>query len=157
MEYPGQYLSQDEENEFMNYKNNKNKILEETVNLDKGHNKISREFVKQDGRKKQTKIDVYTSGDVGSNIRNAETGEYYTEKVGSYGEELYFKVIMATGEFKSRNNSSTLFYISPQHYMTHQSCEVNPEIISRWEERRRLRMNIINSSKARTASSVIVN
>ena len=156
MDYPGQYLTAEEETELFQNKNKNKKIVEDVSNLDKGHNKVMRNIVKSDGRAKQVKVDVYTSGSVGSNIRDAENGQYYPDKVGSLNEELYFKVALATGECTSRNGSSTLFYMSPQHYMSHQSCVVSPDIISRWEARRNLRINM-NNKKNNEYSSVIVN
>jgi hypothetical protein len=153
MEYQGQYLSNDEENEII-YKNNK--ILDDAASLDKGYNKIYKDIIRQDGRKKRTKIDIYTSGCIGSNIRDAEKGHYYSHTVGSYNEELYFKVVMANGICNSRNGSSTLFYTSPQNYMSHQFCEVDQEVITNWEKKRNLRLNILNS-KSSSKSSVIVN
>jgi len=154
MEYPGQYLSADEENEL--FQNNNKKLIEEVTNLDRGHNKVWRNITKPDGRTKKVKVDVYTSGGIGSNIRDAETGQYYPDKVGSLNEELYFKVALATGECSSINGSNTLFYMSPQHYMTHQSCIVSPYIISKWETTRNERINM-NNRKNKVSSSVVVN
>jgi hypothetical protein len=154
MDYPGQYLTEEEENQLFQNKNKK--ILEDVSSLDKGYNKVMRSVVKSDGRKKQVKVDVYTSGCIGSNIRDAENGQYYAHKVGSLNEELYFKVALATGECTSKNGSSTLFYMSPQHYMSHQSCDVSPDIISKWEERRNLRINM-NNKNNKQGFAVIVN
>ena len=139
MDYPGQI----EESEFLNYKIHEKKILEEANNMDRGYNKISRNVQKTDGRIKRTKIDIYTSGGVSSKIRDAETGQYYASLVGSLDEDLFFKVTIATGECTSKNGSSTAFYTSPQQYMSHQSCVVDPEIISNWEQKRSKRLKVI--------------
>ena len=156
MDYPGQYLTEEEENELFQNKNKNKKVVEEVTNLDRGHNKVWRNVVKQDGREKKVKVDVYSSGCVGSNIRDAESGQYYPDKVGTLNEDLYFKVTLATGECNSLNGSSTLFYMSPQHYMSHQSCVVRPEIISRWEAKRNMRLSM-NNKKNTKVSNIIVN
>lgn len=58
---------------------------------------------------KDKKIGVYTSGDVGSRIRNAETGEYYNYTVGSKYEDLFFSVRLSTGECNGKYKLPTLF------------------------------------------------
>jgi hypothetical protein len=85
--------------------------------------------------KKSTKIQFYTTAGTGSNIRNAESGSYYSGIVGTYDENQFFKVVLATGECK--NGSSTLFYNSPQQYMSHMNVELDQSVISGWEEKQR--------------------
>ena len=72
----------------------------------------------------------------GSNIRDGETGEYYSEKVGTKQEDLYFKVSLATGECKSLNGSTTLFYLSPEHYERHLYVELDNETKLNWEDKK---------------------
>jgi hypothetical protein len=81
------------------------------------------------------KIKVYTSDGYGSKIRDAETGVYYDNIVGTADEDLFYKVILATGECKSKNGSTTLFYVSPDHYMKHLHCTSDPEIIDKWQKK----------------------
>lgn len=88
------------------------------------------------GKMKMVSTAVYTCGSIGSYIRDAETGEYYKYKVGSRDEDFFFKVILATGECKSSNGFSTLFYISPHSYMKHLNVELDPSIIGKWEEKK---------------------
>ena len=107
-------------------------FLIEAKNMDKGYAKISGFIERADGSLKKSKIDVYTTGYIGSNIRNAETGEYYKELVGSADEDLYFKVRMATGEIKSKNGSNLLFYISPDQCMKHLHLELSEDEIEKW-------------------------
>ena len=108
---------------------------------DKGFNVIYRKFISpKTGRPKSKRIYIYTSGTTGSRIRDAEFGDYYPNKIGSKDEDLFFKVILATGECKSANGSSTLFYTSPQHYMNHLNCNVDPETIAKWEAKRNSRL-----------------
>jgi hypothetical protein len=113
--------------------------FEETKKMDRGYNKIYIKVKRDDGKIKRKKIEVYTSGDLGSHIRDAETGEYYKHIVGSKDEHLYFKVGMSTGECKSSNGSSTLFYLSPEHYANHLHCQVNPKIVENWNTKRKIR------------------
>ena len=115
--------------------------LQELKNIDGGYNKILRMIPRADGRLKRTKIELYTSNGIGTNIRDAETGHYYNNKVGSFDEELFFKVNLATGECQSRNGLSKLFYRSPQHYMSHMKCNLDEKTIYDWEKRYNNRVN----------------
>jgi hypothetical protein len=127
------------ENDIDHYKSNKS-LLDKTKQLDKGYNKLYRKMQQSNGRNKTITIDTYTSSEIGSNIRDAETGSFYPEKVGSLDEDLFFKVILATSDCNSRNGSSTLFYISPRHYMSHMNCDVDQDTINQWEIKRNNRL-----------------
>ena len=116
------------------------KLKDELKKSDRGYNAIWRMLLKND-KLKRTKIEVYTSGCFGSQIRDAESGEFYSHIVGSTDEDLYFSIILATGECSSKNGSSTLFYLSPQHYMKHFNCTLDEKFIAKWQEKRRLRLN----------------
>lgn len=116
------------------------KIIEQTKMMDRGYNAIYRKVLRKDGKLKNKKFDVYTTGGSGNRIRDAETGEYFPNIVGSKDEDLFFKVGLSTGECKSANGSSTLFYLSPQHYMNHLYCEVSPDTVTAWEEKRNNRL-----------------
>lgn len=115
---------------------------------DKGLNIVYRKVVSsKTGRLKNKRIYVYTSNGVGNKIRDAETGQYYNNKVGSKDEDLFFKVILATGECKSANGSSTLFFMSPNHYMNYLHGELNQDIIDKWEIKRNKRLAEMNLHK----------
>lgn len=116
--------------------NNKYDLLNEAKNLDKGHTRIWGYIERSDGSLKEAKIDIYATGYVGSHIRDAESGEYHREIVGSLDEDLYFKMAMGTGDLKPKNESNILFYKSPHHCMRHLHIEVLPEIIAKWQEKR---------------------
>ena len=134
------------------YKN----LLQESKNYDRGYNKVFRSLIQKNGKSKRTKIEFYTSGDIGCNIRDAETGVYYKNLVGSKDEDLFFKVSLATGECNSKNGSTTFFYISPTHYMSHMNCQVSPEIIQNWESKRNARLNEVkNQSRPRLSKTII--
>jgi hypothetical protein len=125
--------------------NNKD-LLNEAKKMDRGYTKLWGFIERSDGSLKRSKIDVYTSGFIGNRIRDAETGEYYKELVGSQDEEIYFKLKMATGEIVSKNGSNALFYTSPDHCMRHLHIDVPQNIIDTWEVKRndRLRMKRSN-------------
>lgn len=107
-------------------------VLNETKKLDKGYCKIWGYIERKDGSLKRSKIDIYTTGFVGSRIRNAETGKFYKHMVGSNDEDLYFKVSMTSEKLTSSNGSNKLFYLSPQHCMKHLHIELSDEIIENW-------------------------
>jgi hypothetical protein len=107
--------------------------IQEFKSLDKGYNKIYKLGVVlgRNGKYKQKKIEFYTSGDRGTRIRDAITGIYYNDKVGSFNEDHYFKVSLATGQCSSKNGSHMLFFQTPQQYMTHFATQLSPDIIQR--------------------------
>jgi hypothetical protein len=123
------------------------KMKEEMKKSDRGYNAMWRMMPKNNGRMKRTKVEAYTSGCFGSRIRDAETGEFYNHIVGTSDEDLYFSVILATGECNSKNGSSTLFYLSPQHYMKHFNCSLDDKFIAKWQEKRKLKLSEVPTTK----------
>ena len=142
MTYDNEYMSWDneldQERELSGEKNS-------FKHLDKGYNKV---FIKlkipinnSKSHKKhkvvRKKIEFFTTSGIGNRIRDATTGNYYNERVGTKGEELYFKVAMSNGWCKSENHSNTLFFISPEQYTRHFGVDqLDSETISKWELRR---------------------
>jgi len=131
--------SNDYDNEARN-----NAALDDPKIMDRGYNVIYRKVMRKDGKLKNKKIEIYTTSGVGNHIRDAETGEYYPNLVGSKDEDLFYKVGLSTGECKSANGSSTLFYLSPQHYATHLHSSVEPEHVQAWEAKRKARLAELN-------------
>jgi len=133
------------------------KMLSELKKQDKGFTQISGYKQRSNGQLKRSKIDIYSSGFSGNYIRNAETGDYFKHIVGTLDEDLYFKVIIATGECKSRNNSNIFFYTSPEHYMNHLNVMLSQDSVLKWERKRNNRLLYNNQvpSKPRTTSVVI--
>lgn len=132
---------------------------------DRGLNTLTRKIQMDSGKIKNKRIRVFTSSGVGTRIRDAETGEYYPNKVGSKDEDLFFKVAIATGECTSANGSNTLFYCSPQHYVNHlygtidpEHIEdyINPEHIEDWEEKRDARLNELKKETKPKFNTTIV-
>lgn len=134
-------------NEYDSDLKNKDSVSEELKSMDRGYNVIYRKVKGKDGKIKDKRIEIYTTSGFGNHIRDAETGEYYSNFVGTNDEYLFYKVGLSTGECRSANGSNTLFYLSPQHYATHLHCSVSPEHVQDWETRRRHRVEEINSTK----------
>jgi hypothetical protein len=134
--YQEDYFNPTDPNEYDNHKDALAKALRE----DRGLNTLTRKVKMDSGMIKNKRIRVFTSSGVGTRIRDAETGEYYPNKIGSKDEDLFFKVAIATGECTSANGSNTLFYCSPQHYENHLHTTVDPERIVAWEDKRDARL-----------------
>lgn len=86
--------------------------------LDRNYEKYKLVFndIGPDGKyHKYITIENFGSGSYGSKIRNAVTGSYYNYIVGSSDEDLFFKVVEATGR-NGRKEPLTLFYDSPEQY-----------------------------------------
>jgi hypothetical protein len=132
------------------------RIVEEAKKIDRGYNVIYRMYPNKRGKIVRTPISIYTSGGTDSHIRDAETGAYYSHIVGSADEDLYFKVMLATGECNSKNGSSTLFYSSPSQYMSHLNNEVSEDTLQMWEEKCKARYKAIESNKNKL-NHIIVN
>jgi hypothetical protein len=119
----------------LNYKDGLNVLFKEAKQLNYGFNRIKRRVCHNGKWKKH--LDFYTtSSDVGSTIRDAETGEYYDTKVGSMKEHLYFKATLATGECNSLNGSNTLFYLTPEKYEKHFGVNVPQYIKEKWYKKK---------------------
>ena len=154
--YFGDLYDPNEKNDIAIVNDEHKAMIGETKSMDIGYNTITRQIIRADGRRKNVKIDLYSSNGTGKCIRDAETGVYYKNLVGSKDEDLFFKVSLATGECNSKNGSSTFFYISPTHYMSHMNCQVNQEIIQNWEGKRNARLNEVkNQSRPRLAKTII--
>ena len=81
---------------------------------------------------------MFGSGDTGSTIRNAVTGEkYYGHRVGSRHEDLYFKARVCTGEFVE---PVTLFYDSIEQYERHQYCVTDNALKAKFAAKQRAAM-----------------
>ena len=81
----------------------------------------------------KTKIPYYfNSLNPNVTIRNAVNGDYERGcKTGSTDEDLFFKVILATGEGGSRD-SRILFFSDPQQYERYFHCTVSGDVKDQW-------------------------
>ena len=112
------------------------KEINNIKSIDSGYGCVYRKKLLPSGKMKKARVDCYTSGDAGTCIRNAETGNYYKYKVGSMEEDLFFKISLSTGELKTRNSSNLLFYDSPEHYENHLMTSVVQTIKDSWTEKK---------------------
>ena len=133
-------------------------ILEEAKKNDPGYNKFYRyETINEEtGARRRIKVEFYTSGICGSNIRDAESGVNYTYTVGSAYEDLFFKAILHSGVCKSKNGSTTAFFSSPQQYMTMMGRELSDDVIERWTAKRNAFLNVIESKKNINMADAVV-
>jgi hypothetical protein len=136
--YQEDYFNPADPNEYDN--EFKEDAVAKALKEDKGLNTLIRKVKMDSGKVKNKRIHVFTSNGIGSKIRDAETGEYYPNKVGSKDEDLFFKVSIATGECNSANGYNIAFYCSPQHYENHLYANVEQEHIAAWEVKRDARL-----------------
>ena len=116
---------------------------------DRGYGVVYRKTLRKNGQLKKQKIELYTSGDFGSQIRDANTGAFFSEKVGTFGEQKFFKVGLATGELKCKNGSNTLFFITPEEYEKTLQVTVSQEIKNEWLERKTAYLASVKKSSKR--------
>lgn len=135
-------------NDFDDSKNKPESALKKTQVLNRGYHKISKKVLLSNRISKNVEIGVYGSGSHESSIRNAETGEYYKYTVGTMDEDLFFKVMISTGEIPS--GPLTLFYDSPEHYERHQYVELDSLSKKKWEIKKQTRLNILNQLSKNT-------
>ena len=79
-------------------------------------------------------INMYGSGDYGTYIKNAVTGECTNHRVGSEEENLYFCVSICTGLDKLRGPVH-LYYNSPSEYENHQFTLLDKRSKEAWLNR----------------------
>jgi hypothetical protein len=93
------------------------KLLNDVKSMDKAYHLLKRKV-----NNKKENVEVYSTNTTpGSMIRDAVTGLRYPEyRVGSISENLFFKIVIATGEIDQ--NGSTLFFDSPEQYERHFKC-----------------------------------
>ena len=90
-------------------------VISEIKSLDKGYHTFKKNFLTSNG-KKNISVELYSSGDIGANIRDAITGQYYGLKVGSVAEDYFFTVRLLTGEVDSNSKHRKFFFASPNDY-----------------------------------------
>ena len=96
-------------------------------------------------RRKDKDVVVFPTSSQGSNIKNAETGEFFRSMVGTLDEDLFFKVMIATGECQS--GPVTLFYNSPTHYEKHHGVVVKDDSKFRWKLKQQQREHYLQQIK----------
>ena len=135
MTYEDQYYPAivDDRSDDANLKKN---AIAESENLDPNFQKEIRTFNNTWNCKYYKKITIksYGSGQIGSRIRNAVTGQYTPYIVGSKNEDLFFVVNDSTGLF-GRREPLFLYYDSPEQYENHQFTLLNQKIKEKWNEK----------------------
>lgn len=83
---------------------------------------------------KTVKVGCYMAGSPGTTIINALTGQKYPGHfVGKFEEDLYFKVMLCSGE--NGPNPVTLFYDNPAQYEKHFYRELSQKTKEDWFEK----------------------
>jgi len=112
-------------------------VAEDLKKQDKQYQKYVKPVFKtwRDGKfYKRATIECYGSGQIGSRIRNAVTGQYYPYVVGNLDEDVLFKVIDAVAR-DGRKDPLMLYYDSPEQYEDHQFVTVSQKIKEKWQQR----------------------
>jgi len=113
---------------------NSKKILEEIKKFDKNYEKYKLFYNKRwkNGKfYKRIIVECYGSGDNGTYIRNAQTGEVTSFKVGSKYEHLFYSVLISTG-YNKRRDPLLLFYDSPEQYENHWYKILDKDTKDKW-------------------------
>lgn len=90
-----------------------NRVFEETEDA-------RRHIIK--GKNKKNVV-VFSSGSTGSKIRNAMSGAYTNDVVGSAMEDVYYRVSYSVGA-----EGKKLFYDSPEQYEKHFGCDLDKDV-----------------------------
>jgi len=99
--------------------------------LDPGYVRLRRTTVDKNERTKRVTVNGYFTGtNPGTLIRNAVSGRRCSHRVGYVDEDLYFSVIVATGELGQ--TSRVFFYDNPEQYERHFYTKLTPETKTRW-------------------------
>jgi hypothetical protein len=111
MDYENDYISDSKSESTENE-------MEKIRKLDKRYYSYTKTvFNDKKSRFKMLRIGMYATGNTGSQIRNAVTGLYYPDFVGTENEKLYFSVADCTGRFSK--GSLWFYYDSQKQYETH--------------------------------------
>jgi hypothetical protein len=162
------FIGDDYYSETSSVKEKENKTIKDLFIEKKNIHYLTRN--KYDVDKEKTivyKIKCYTSGQQGNCIKNAQFGTDYIygfskvtnkyvligknfqpdsvkkniiHKVGSFDEDLYFKVVICTGENKKAHEPIVLFYNNPEQFERHHGIVISQEDKNRWYEKRKQQM-----------------
>jgi len=104
------------------------RALDDFKRSDKGYNKITINI----SNNKKKHIEFYeTFLRPGTHLRNAITGGYYDETVGSKRENLWFKVNNATA-FGGRRNPAIMYFDTPEQFERHFNTTVSAKNKEMW-------------------------
>jgi len=111
----------------------KNMLMSQINLTDKGYHKLKRKVRTSNGIKNINYV-LYSSGDVGSNIRDAISGQYYAVKVGSNLENQFFKTTISTGELNG--DRRTFYFSTPEDYERHMHTSIEQSVKQNWEKKK---------------------
>lgn len=103
------------------------KLIQDYKNLDKGYRSIIRHI-----DRKKVRIDLYVTSYVpGTTIRDAVTGlKYGGFRVGTLGEDYFFKVKMATGELG--RDAGHLYFETPSQCEKYLRIHISEKTKKKW-------------------------
>jgi hypothetical protein len=113
------------------------RLAEEIKRADKNFEVYRRPFMKEwkDGKfYKNITVELYGSGDTGAHIKNAVTNQRTGYIVGSADEDLFFKVIVASG-INGRRDPLKLFYDSPEQHENHFFVTIDQKVKEEWHNK----------------------
>lgn len=105
--------------------------------------------------KKVRKVELYGSGDMGTRIRNAVTGQMTEHIVGTEDEYNYWSVCDCRG-VNGKQTSLMLFYDSPEQYERHMRLQLPQNVKEEWLNRvlEKRTSNGISNTKKMLGSSL---
>ena len=128
------------------------KKLDAFESQQKGFHKVTKTITNPYDKEERRNVTIkfYSTGPIGSNIRDAVTGVYYSSIVGSKDEHLYFKV----GDHTCMNGNYglNLYYSSPEEYESNQYVRVSEQDKQRWVEKRNYYLQVIKDEKSKKTS-----
>ena len=83
---------------------------------------------------KNVKVDCFYSGQQGTYIRNAFTGEMFKNKVGSNDEYMFFKMYLCNG-INEKREPILLFYNTPEECERHLLMSIDNNIKQKWHQK----------------------
>jgi hypothetical protein len=134
MPYEEFYNPADDIDSHLDELRTKNKLAGEIKRNDSLYEKYTFNKVTVQNKEKfveRVKIEQYGSGQIGSKIRNAVTGQRYPFLVGSVEEDLFFRVVDSNGR-QGRQHPLFLFYDSPEQFENHRFTKLDKYIKERW-------------------------
>ena len=112
-------------------------------------------------QEKNVRVEFFpTNTTPNSAIKNAITGAYHSEngrffRAGTKDEDLFFSVILATGELKDSGVAPVLFYENPEQYERHFFTKISQQTKNKWLEKNRLAYVEYRLRQAREESAAV--
>lgn len=113
-------------------------------------------------QEKTVRVEFFpTNATPNSGIKHAITGAYQSDngrffRTGTKDEDLFFSVILATGELKE-NGAPVLFYENPEQYERHFFTKLSQQIKNKWVEKNGLAYIQYNLRQNREESAAVRN